>query len=75
MIPGRETEQDGREREILIPAGDVVLAGTLHLPGIAKGIVLFAHGSGSSRQSPRNRYVAGVLHRTPGGHHENPARN
>jgi len=61
MIPGRETEQEGREREILIPAGDVMLSGTLNVPRGAKGIVLFAHGSGSSRHSPRNRYVAGVL--------------
>jgi putative phosphoribosyl transferase len=39
----------------------VTLEGTLDLPNEAPGIVLFAHGSGSSRHSPRNRYVAGVL--------------
>jgi pimeloyl-ACP methyl ester carboxylesterase len=61
MIPGRMTEQDGQEREIVIPAGEVMLGGTLHLPRETRGIVLFAHGSGSSRHSPRNRYVAGVL--------------
>ncbi len=44
-----------------IPAGDVQLIGDLHIPDGAKGIVLFAHGSGSGRLSPRNRYVAKVL--------------
>lgn len=39
----------------------VVLEGELVLPERARGLVLFAHGSGSSRHSPRNRYVAGVL--------------
>ena len=38
------------------------LAGDLIIPAPAIGVVLFAHGSGSSRHSPRNRYVAGVLH-------------
>ena len=37
------------------------LEGILHLPNKAKGCVLFAHGSGSSRHSPRNRSVAKVL--------------
>jgi dienelactone hydrolase len=44
-----------------IPAGDAVLDGELTLPPSAKGVVLFAHGSGSSRFSPRNTYVAEVL--------------
>lgn len=38
------------------------LPGRLALPEPARGLVLFAHGSGSSRSSPRNRHVAGVLH-------------
>ncbi|HYG69802.1 MAG TPA: hydrolase, partial [Anaeromyxobacteraceae bacterium] len=38
--------------------GDVALAGDLTLPDAAEGLVLFAHGSGSSRLSPRNRLVA-----------------
>jgi putative phosphoribosyl transferase len=42
-------------------AGDVQLAGYLAVPENAPGIVVFAHGSGSSRHSPRNRYVARVL--------------
>lgn len=44
-----------------IPADTVSLEGMLDLPENAPGIVLFAHGSGSSRLSPRNNYVAGVL--------------
>jgi len=38
-----------------------MLAGEMMIPRQAKGVVLFAHGSGSSRHSPRNQYVAGVL--------------
>jgi putative phosphoribosyl transferase len=45
-----------------IPVGDVDLPGRLTVPRGATGIVVFAHGSGSSRHSPRNRFVAGVLH-------------
>lgn len=46
---------------ITIPAGHVFLDGELILPPSTKGVVLFAHGSGSSRFSPRNTYVAEVL--------------
>ncbi len=46
---------------VRIPAGQVVLEGDLRLPPGARGIVLFAHGSGSSRHSPRNQFVARVL--------------
>jgi dienelactone hydrolase len=49
------------EHSVRIAAGPVSLAGDLVLPARADGLVLFAHGSGSSRKSPRNRYVAGVL--------------
>lgn len=50
--------------EVGIPAGDgLLLGGTLAIPEAARGVVLFAHGSGSSRRSPRNRYVAGELQR------------
>ena len=49
------------EKLIQIPAGKVTLEGDLHVPASAKGIILFAHGSGSSRHSPRNQYVARVL--------------
>lgn len=44
-----------------IPIGSNLLSGDLYLPNQMQGIVLFAHGSGSSRQSPRNRFVAEVL--------------
>jgi pimeloyl-ACP methyl ester carboxylesterase len=47
-----------QQLEIKIPIGTVVVAGTLTLPPGAKGIVLFVHGSGSSRFSSRNQYVA-----------------
>jgi putative phosphoribosyl transferase len=47
--------------EVAVPVGDVVLYGELVLPERVVGIVLFAHGSGSSRQSPRNRRVAATL--------------
>lgn len=46
---------------LTIPVGRVRLNGDLTLPADAQGLVLFAHGSGSSRLSPRNRYVAGML--------------
>jgi putative phosphoribosyl transferase len=61
VIPGRKSKQDGIESEVSIEAGRVTLEGTLGFPEEAAGIVLFAHGSGSSRHSPRNRYVAQVL--------------
>jgi putative phosphoribosyl transferase len=54
-------EPVGEERLVRIEAGQVTLEGNLSLPERARGIVLFAHGSGSSRHSPRNRYVARVL--------------
>ena len=49
------------EHLVRLPAGPGMLEGNLNLPGQPRGIVLFAHGSGSSRHSPRNRFVAGVL--------------
>jgi dienelactone hydrolase len=51
----------GVERDVRIAAGPVFLAGDLVRPEAADGLVLFAHGSGSSRKSPRNRSVARVL--------------
>ena len=47
-----------RTTAALIPVGDAVLEGDLSVPNGAKGLVIFAHGSGSSRLSPRNREVA-----------------
>ncbi len=51
----------GFDGEIVIPIGHVGLAGHLVIPNGAAGLVIFAHGSGSSRHSPRNRYVAEIL--------------
>jgi putative phosphoribosyl transferase len=51
----------GEEHLVRIAAGSVLLEGDLSLPQGAQGIVLFAHGSGSSRLSLRNRYVAQLL--------------
>jgi putative phosphoribosyl transferase len=50
-----------KENVVRIPVDDDFIEGNLHVPTDAKGVVLFAHGSGSSRFSPRNQYVANVL--------------
>ena len=52
-----------RDEEVSVPVRDVSLAGHLYVPEAARGVVLFVHGSGSSRFSPRNRQVADVLNR------------
>jgi hypothetical protein len=49
------------DRAVTIAVDDVRLQDNLHIPEKAKGLVVFAHGSGSSRHSSRNRYVAEVL--------------
>ncbi len=49
------------DEDVRIPVGNRRLEGHLSIPVGAPGVVLFAHGSGSSRHSPRNRYVAEVL--------------
>jgi len=54
-------DDDDLERNVLVETADVRLEGTLGLPGNAPGVVVFAHGSGSSRFSARNRFVARVL--------------
>ena len=61
MIPGRSSHSACDSGEVVIEFGGVKLEGTLVLPQNPQGLVLFAHGSGSSRHSPRNRYVAQVL--------------
>ncbi len=69
MDDRQEHEKDGdiaenRSRQRLnvqIPADEMILEGDLIIPKDLRGIVLFAHGSGSSRHSPRNQYVARVL--------------
>ncbi|MER7518407.1 phosphoribosyltransferase family protein [Streptomyces sp. NPDC126499] len=53
----------GEDTEVRIPLGATEAGGHLTVPGKAGGVVLFAHGSGSSRHSPRNTAVAAALHR------------
>jgi putative phosphoribosyl transferase len=56
-----DVHSDLLEIQARIPAGDAVLDGDLVVPSGASGIAVFAHGSGSSRHSPRNRSVARVI--------------
>jgi putative phosphoribosyl transferase len=49
------------EKEVKIPLSDATIEGNLRIPPNASGIVLFAHGSGSGRFSPRNQHVAKLL--------------
>ena len=64
---GPHTSSDARhdpptiDADIGIEIGPVVVTGHLTVPEFANGLVIFAHGSGSSRHSPRNQYVASVL--------------
>jgi putative phosphoribosyl transferase len=57
----RPMVREAEERLVRVAAGDVTIEGNLSLPDGARGVVLFAHGSGSSRYSPRNRHVAHLL--------------
>ena len=59
--PGEE-DQAAADRDVIVMAGRVPLPGRLTVPAGARGVVVFAHGSGSSRSSPRNMFVAGALH-------------
>jgi dienelactone hydrolase len=61
----RQTGLETQDIHFDLPAGRI--DGTLTVPNAANGVVLFAHGSGSSRFSPRNRYVAEVLQRAGSG--------
>ena len=57
-----EADLPDSDVDVAIPAGSITMAGHLHVPEGAAGVVVFAHGSGSSRHSPRNRFVASVLY-------------
>ena len=59
--PGQADDPPVRDEEVDVQAGPVRLGGYLTVPEAAVGAVVFAHGSGSSRRSSRNRYVATVL--------------
>lgn len=66
MKSGRFSKRSGMNKleqaiEVVVQAGHVPLEGNLAVPASARGLVVFVHGSGSSRFSPRNQYVAGVL--------------
>lgn len=60
---GREYGSDPGGRTVRIPTGGAILAGTLRVPDEPRGVVVFAHGSGSSRHNPRNVHVARRLSR------------
>jgi putative phosphoribosyl transferase len=62
-MDGPITESRGqiRARDVRIASGSAALEGELDLPAGATGVVLFAHGSGSSRHSSRNQYVARII--------------
>lgn len=60
----REKKEEGKgEEEVKVKFGELTLNGNLVLPKDAKGIILFAYGAGSSRFSPRERYVAGEFNK------------
>jgi putative phosphoribosyl transferase len=68
MITHRtRNETDLTPLEVRIPSAAVTLEGTLAIPPGAKGVVVFAHGSGSSRYSPRNHFAARVLRESGNG--------
>ncbi|MDH5255372.1 MAG: phosphoribosyltransferase, partial [Gammaproteobacteria bacterium] len=52
--PDEPPESRARQLAVQVPVDGVILDGDLHIPGAATGLVVFAHGSGSSRHSPRN---------------------
>lgn len=60
-ISNRRMRSIVNHRSVTIPAGQVELRADLNMPDNARGVVLFAHGSGSGRHSPRNQFVADIL--------------
>jgi dienelactone hydrolase len=63
MMKKTTIEQNHIDKVVHIPANGIELEGAWVIPSKARGVVLFAHGSGSSRHSPRNNFVAQVLQR------------
>lgn len=61
LIKGRSPMVDKARKSVHIPVNSVLLEGDLDIPEGAQAVVIFAHGSGSSRLSSRNRFVARVL--------------
>ena len=66
MFP-KENISGSAPAEVRIPCSDATLDGELAIPPGARGIVVFAHGSGSSRHSPRNQFVARVIRQSGNG--------
>lgn len=64
IFASRHETDEAEPVTVHIPAGEVTLTGDLQIPENARGLVLFAHGSGSSRCSPRNQAVATILRRS-----------
>lgn len=62
-MPTTDTKKTSSEKLVHIPVNGITLEGALAIPENATGLVLFAHGSGSSRFSPRNNFVAAELRR------------
>jgi putative phosphoribosyl transferase len=60
-LPDQDAAQGGVDEDVEVDAGPALLPGHLTVPESATGVVVFAHGSGSSRHSPRNAYVADLL--------------
>jgi hypothetical protein len=61
IIMKRSSTHENFAKPVRIAAGPITLEGDLVVPAGARGIVVFAHGSGSGRHSPRNRFVAEAL--------------
>jgi putative phosphoribosyl transferase len=61
VVAGGTSDPPWYDKDVAVMAGEVRLAGHLFIPEEPIGVVVFAHGSGSSRHSPRNRQVAAVL--------------
>ncbi|HET6877492.1 MAG TPA: phosphoribosyltransferase family protein [Jatrophihabitans sp.] len=59
--PAEEDDPPARDEDVSIPVPGATLPGHFTVPATASGIVVFVHGSGSSRHSPRNQYVASIL--------------
>src|SRR6056297_2322273 len=56
-----EASNGSHYQDVLVPAGGVDLPAHLRIPQYAEGMIVFVHGSGSSRHSPRNRYISDRL--------------
>ncbi len=63
MVKNLDVPKDNKDKKytVTIPVNDVTVEGILRVPHNPRGIVLFAHGSGSGRHSPRNNFVAEIL--------------